>query len=61
MYRHALGHAKDLGKHCGKYSACGERVFFVLNYWHNDVYVPQYKAKHGKGIHSNGKGQEPEG
>jgi hypothetical protein len=51
------GHAKDWGKHCGKYNACGERVFFVQDHWYNDVYVPQYKAKHGKGNHSNGKGQ----
>jgi hypothetical protein len=51
------GHAKDWGKHCGKYNACGERVFFVQDHWYNDVYVPQYKAKHGKGNSGGGKGQ----
>ena len=47
------GHAKDWGKHCHKYNACGERVFFVHEHWYNGVYVPQYQKKHGKPSHSN--------
>lgn len=48
------GHAKDWAKHCHKYNACGDRVFFVRESWYNDVYVPHYHAKHGKG---QGKGR----
>jgi hypothetical protein len=42
------GHAKDWRKHCHKYNACGERVYFVQNAWYNDVYVPRYQEHHGK-------------
>lgn len=58
------GHAKDWGKHCGKYDACGRPVYFVKESWYNDVYVPHYqkqhggpKAKHGNGKHGQGKGR----
>lgn len=54
------GHAKDWAKHCGKYNACGERVYFVKENWYNDVYVPHYQSQHGKGKgkdHGNGKGK----
>ena len=40
------GHAKDWRKHCGKYNACGERVYFVQDNWYNREYVPRYQAKH---------------
>lgn len=57
MYRSALnrppiymyvppGHAKDWPKHCRKYNACGERVFFVQSDWYNNQYVPHYQKKH---------------
>jgi len=48
------GHAKDWAKHCAKYNACGERVFFVHDRWYNDVYVAEYQKRHGKG----GKGHD---
>ncbi len=41
------GHAKHWSKHCHKYNACGRPVYFVRNQWYNDVYVPQYQARHG--------------
>ena len=42
------GHAKDWRKHCGKYNACGQPVYFVQENWYNSVYVPRYReAKHG--------------
>jgi hypothetical protein len=49
------GHANDWAKHCSKYNACGERVFFVHDQWYNEVYVPQYQKRHGKheGSHSD--------
>ncbi len=49
------GHARDWAKHCGKYNACGERVFFVHDHWYNSIYVPKYKERHGK----HGKGPNP--
>jgi hypothetical protein len=44
------GHAKNWRKHCQKYDACNQRVYFVRDDWYNNVYVPGYQAKHqGKG------------
>ncbi|NDP48276.1 MAG: hypothetical protein GZ085_07765 [Sulfuriferula multivorans] len=40
------GHAKNWRKHCGKYNACGERVYFVQDNWYNQVYVPRYQERH---------------
>jgi hypothetical protein len=57
------GHAKHWRKHCQKYNACGQPVYFVQDRWYNEVYVPQYRAHgdnhgehHGKG-HDNGHGK----
>src|SRR6188472_3567973 len=38
------GHAKHWRKHCQRYNACGERVYFVQDAWYDDVYVPRYRA-----------------
>ena len=43
------GHAKHWNKHCHEYNACGRPVYFVKNRWYNDVYVPEYQARHGHG------------
>jgi hypothetical protein len=40
------GHAKDWRKHCGKYNACGQPVYFVQEGWYQQQYVP---AVHGGG------------
>ncbi len=40
------GHAKNWRKHCHKYDACGERVYFVQDSWYNQVYVPHYQERH---------------
>ena len=40
------GHAKNWRKHCGKYNACGERVYFVRDNWYNREYVPRYQEQH---------------
>ncbi len=42
------GHAKNWRKHCGKYNACGERVYFVQDNWYNQEYVPRYKERHDR-------------
>lgn len=40
------GHAKNWRKHCSKYNACGERVYFVQDSWYEREYVPRYQAIH---------------
>lgn len=40
------GHAKNWSKHCRKYNACGERVYFVKDSWYDREYVPRYQAQH---------------
>ena len=66
VYMHVPpGHAKHWSKHCAKYNACGQPVYFVKDKWYNEVYVPQYQARHdrehvekhnGKNGHDKGKG-----
>jgi len=45
------GHAKNWGKHCRKYNACGQPVYFVQEDWYQNVYVPRYREgkSHGEG------------
>src|SRR6478609_5866254 len=43
------GQAKNWRKHCGKYNACGQPVYFVQENWYNNVYVPKYHEAHGQG------------
>lgn len=55
------GHEKKWSKHCSKYNACGQPVYFVKDKWYNNVYVPQHQARaeqHGKekGKKHGGKG-----
>lgn len=40
------GHAKNWRKHCHRYNACGERVYFVQDGWYNDEYSPYYREHH---------------
>jgi hypothetical protein len=40
------GHAKDWGKHCGKYNACGRNVYFVRDEWYTNEYAPRYREQH---------------
>ena len=60
-------HQKNWNKHCGKYNACGQPVYFVKDQWYNNVYVPHYKKNgkkrddgRGKGNDSRGKGRDRE-
>jgi hypothetical protein len=36
------GHEKHWSKHCGKYGACGQPVYFVREDWYQTQYVPRY-------------------
>jgi len=62
------GHAKKWSKHCRKYNACGQQVYFVQDSWYSNVYVPYHKSRKGSQArgdeqrdrnekHDNGKGQ----
>ena len=37
------GHEKHWSKHCGKYGACGQPVYFVREDWYQTQYVPRYE------------------
>ena len=63
------GHAKNWRKHCHRYQACGQPVYFVQERWYNEVYVPHYRIRgdqrdqdedegHGKGHKGHGWGHE---
>ena len=41
------GHAKNWGKHCRAYNACGRPVYFVDDGWYQNTYVPAYHQRHG--------------
>jgi hypothetical protein len=40
------GHARNWRKHCQKYNACNERVYFVQDNWYNHEYAPRYEEQH---------------
>ncbi len=40
------GHARDWRKHCKRYHACGERVYFVQDDWYQHEYAPRYQERH---------------
>lgn len=42
------GHEKKWDKHCGRYNACGQPVFFVQDGWYRDVYEPRYYGDSGR-------------
>ena len=52
------GHAKNWRKHCGKYNACGERVYFVQDNWYNHEYVPQYREQYRDGNRDDHHGKQ---
>jgi hypothetical protein len=38
------GHRKKWHKHCYRYGACGQPVYFVDDRWYSDVYAPRYRS-----------------
>ncbi|MBA3591029.1 hypothetical protein [Methylibium sp.] len=38
------GHAKDWRKHCRRYDACGQRVYFVQDGWYQQEYAPRHRG-----------------
>lgn len=54
------GHEKNWAKHCSKYNACGQPVYFVREDWYQQHYMPAHHQgrddDHGKG-HGRGHGK----
>lgn len=52
------GHQKHWDKHCGKYNACGQPVYFVRETWVRDRYEERrrYEGEHDDG-HDHGHGK----
>lgn len=40
------GHAKHWSKHCSRYNACGEPVYFVQDDWYTREFAPRYQDRH---------------
>ncbi len=52
------GHQKKWGKHCHRYQACGQPVYFVQDQWYRTHVVTgdnRYEEHDGKHKHSKGK------
>ena len=43
------GHRKNWSKHCRRYNACGQQVFFVQDGWYSNTYAPRYREQHYRG------------
>ena len=41
------GHQKKWGKHCAKYNACGQPVYFVQEKWVKERYEREHEHDHG--------------
>lgn len=41
------GHRQNWRRYCGRYDACGRRVYFVRDDWYRNTYAPRYRADHG--------------
>lgn len=39
--RVAPGHERNWNKHCRRYNACGQPVYFVQDNWYREVYAPR--------------------
>ncbi len=59
------GHQKNWAKHCGRYNACGQQVYFVKEEWVRERYEENHhgdrpgdddRGDHDRG-HGNGKGK----
>jgi len=55
------GHEKKWNKHCGKYNACGQPVYFVQDNWYQDVYAPRYRDNGERSDKGHGKRKKNKG
>ena len=54
------GHAKNWSKHCRKYNACNQEVYFVQDSWYNNQYVPRYRQQHPDHHYGRPGGRPPQ-
>ena len=47
------GHQKKWSKHCARYDACGQQVYFVRDEWYTNTYAPRYREQSRHGVRSN--------
>lgn len=45
------GHRNNWSKHCHRYNACGERVYFVRDDWYERDFVPVYRDRYDDNRH----------
>lgn len=56
------GHEKHWDKHCAKYNACGQPVYFVQENWYRNEYASGRRDDHGdRGDRDNGRGHNGKG
>lgn len=48
------GHYNNWGKHCRRYNACGQPVYFVQDDWYQHQYAPRYRGDRDHG-HRGGR------
>lgn len=49
------GHERKWSRHCGKYNACGRKVYFVRDDWYTNDYAPRYRDGHHGDDHGHDK------
>jgi len=50
------GHQKNWAKHCARYNACGQPVYFVQEEWVRERYE-EHRGHRDEGNHGNGHGK----
>jgi len=50
-----VGEARHWERHCRKYHACDQPVYFVTDEWYLHEYAPRYVELHGKGKYKESK------
>ena len=55
------GHAKNWGKHCARYNACGQRTYFVQEDWYHTVYAPARSSQRPHAYRDDGRRHEARG
>lgn len=54
------GHQKNWGKHCGRYNACGQPVYFVQESWVRERYEER-RGHEGRGNRGHGRDHDRDG
>lgn len=52
------GHQKNWAKHCGRYNACGQPVYFVKEEWVRERYDEDHRSRDDRDDRDNGHGKD---